>query len=194
MSFKSYTNLFSYNFQFEQDAILIPKETSLFGYYEEGSWSTVFPAQKVTSVPEIDNKSLYAIFRTTKLMYVWNRVNRPTNIYAFPVSDVIMSCEVQTKLYIEDWIGLRTLDKAGKVKFITLPGKHLEISSSDMRKYVLPYLKDKETTATLETMDTSPVQSSFLIWSSIKKAIGVSQKLEELRKALSNEEPHRIKE
>ncbi|XP_074377625.1 uncharacterized protein LOC141719136 isoform X2 [Apium graveolens] len=112
---------------FEQDIILIPRETALFGYYKDGSWSTILPAQK-------------------------------------------------TKLYLEDWIGLRTLDEAGKVKFITLSGRHLEISSSDMKKYVLPYLKDNETTATLETTDTSRVQSSFLIWSSIKKAIGVSRK------------------
>ncbi|KAK1400772.1 Palmitoyl-protein thioesterase 1 [Heracleum sosnowskyi] len=113
---------------FERDAILIPKETSLFGYYEEGSWSTILPAQK-------------------------------------------------TKLYIEDWIGLRTLDEAGKVKFITLPGRHLKISLSEMKKYVLPYFKDDETTATLETTDTSRVKSSFLIWTSIKKAI---EKLENL--------------
>ncbi|KAL8154765.1 hypothetical protein AgCh_000209 [Apium graveolens] len=127
---------------FEQDIILIPRETALFGYYKDGSWSTILPAQKVTSVPESDNQSLYP----------------------------------RTKLYLEDWIGLRTLDEAGKVKFITLSGRHLEISSSDMKKYVLPYLKDNETTATLETTDTSRVQSSFLIWSSIKKAIGVSRK------------------
>lgn len=52
--------------QFEQDAILIPKETSLFGYYEDGSWSTILPAQKVTSVPEIDNQSLYPMFNNNK--------------------------------------------------------------------------------------------------------------------------------
>lgn len=116
---------------FDQDAILIPKETSLFGYYKDGSWSTILPAQK-------------------------------------------------TKLYIEDWIGLRTLDEAGKVKFITFSGKHLEISLNDMKKYVLPYLKDNETTATSETTDTSRVKSSFLIWSFIKKAFGVSRKLKEV--------------
>ncbi|THG06050.1 hypothetical protein TEA_019417 [Camellia sinensis var. sinensis] len=32
---------------FEQDAVLVPKETSLFGYYPDGSWSTVLPAQEV---------------------------------------------------------------------------------------------------------------------------------------------------
>lgn len=50
---------------------------------------------------------------------------------------------VQTQLYTEDWIGLKTLDEAGKVKFISVTGSHLEISRSDMKKYIVPYLKDQ---------------------------------------------------
>uniref|UniRef100_A0A7N2N2W9 Palmitoyl-protein thioesterase 1 n=1 Tax=Quercus lobata TaxID=97700 RepID=A0A7N2N2W9_QUELO len=46
----------------------------------------------------------------------------------------------QTPLYIEDWIGLKTLDEAGRVKYISVPGNHLGISRSDMQKYVVPYL------------------------------------------------------
>jgi palmitoyl-protein thioesterase len=49
---------------------------------------------------------------------------------------------VQTKLYTEDWIGLRTLDEAGKVKFFNLSGDHLDITHSDMKTYIVPYLKD----------------------------------------------------
>ncbi|KAL7238488.1 hypothetical protein ACSBR2_004563 [Camellia fascicularis] len=79
---------------FEQDAVLVPKETSLFGYYPDGSWSTVLPAQ-------------------------------------------------ETKLYTEDWIGLKTLDEAGKVKFINVSGGHLHISPSDIEKYIVPYLLDE---------------------------------------------------
>lgn len=51
---------------------------------------------------------------------------------------------LQTKLYEEDWIGLRALDEAGKVKYICVAGNHLGISESDMRKYVVPYLENKE--------------------------------------------------
>ncbi|KAF5946429.1 hypothetical protein HYC85_016657 [Camellia sinensis] len=83
---------------FEQDAVLVPKETSLFGYYPDGSWSTVLPAQEYF---------------------------------------------VQTKLYTEDWIGLKTLDEAGKVKFINVSGGHLHISPSDIEKYIVPYLLDE---------------------------------------------------
>lgn len=50
---------------------------------------------------------------------------------------------LQTKLYQEDWIGLKALDEAGRVKFVSVPGGHLGISNSDMRKHIVPYLKDK---------------------------------------------------
>lgn len=49
---------------------------------------------------------------------------------------------MQTKLYIEDWIGLRALDEAGKVKFLNMSGDHLDISRKDMKTYIVPYLKD----------------------------------------------------
>lgn len=50
---------------------------------------------------------------------------------------------MQTKLYTEDWIGLKTLDEAGRVHFISVPGKHLGISEADMKKHVVPYLNGK---------------------------------------------------
>uniref|UniRef100_A0ACD5TI32 Uncharacterized protein n=1 Tax=Avena sativa TaxID=4498 RepID=A0ACD5TI32_AVESA len=76
---------------FEDDAVLIPRETAWFGYYPDGAFNPVLPPQ-------------------------------------------------ETKLYTEDWIGLRTLDVAGRVKFVSVPGGHLRISRSDMKKYIVPYL------------------------------------------------------
>ncbi|PKU59852.1 palmitoyl-protein thioesterase 1-like [Dendrobium catenatum] len=81
----------------EQDSVLIPRETSWFGYYPDGAFSPVLPPQ-------------------------------------------------QTTLYIEDWIGLRALDEAGRVKYVSVPGGHLGISKSDMKKYMVPYLKDESST------------------------------------------------
>ncbi|XP_024026854.1 palmitoyl-protein thioesterase 1 [Morus notabilis] len=78
---------------FEHDTVLIPKETSWFGYYPDGAYNPILPPQ-------------------------------------------------QTKLYIEDWIGLKALDEAGRVKYIAVPGNHLGISKSDMKKHVVPYLVD----------------------------------------------------
>ncbi|WCJ22996.1 alpha/beta-Hydrolases superfamily protein [Euphorbia peplus] len=80
---------------FEQDTILVPRQTSWFGYYPDGNFSTVLPAQ-------------------------------------------------ETKLYTEDWIGLKTLDEAGKIKFFNVTGNHLQISRDDMKKYIVPYLEDQE--------------------------------------------------
>ncbi|PSR91598.1 Palmitoyl-protein like [Actinidia chinensis var. chinensis] len=76
---------------FEQDTVLIPKETAWFGYYQDGAFDLILPPQ-------------------------------------------------QTKLYVEDWIGLKTLDTAGRVKYISVPGFHLRISDGDAKQYVVPYL------------------------------------------------------
>ncbi|RWW19994.1 hypothetical protein BHE74_00029661, partial [Ensete ventricosum] len=78
---------------FEHDTILIPRETSWFGYYPDGAFSAVLAPQ-------------------------------------------------QTTLYTEDWIGLKALDDAGRVKFISVQGNHLRISEDDMKKYVVPFLVD----------------------------------------------------
>ncbi|KAJ9171191.1 hypothetical protein P3X46_014587 [Hevea brasiliensis] len=87
---------------FDQDAVLIPKETSWFGYYPDGAFTPVLPAQ-------------------------------------------------ETKLYTEDWIGLKTLDEAGKVKFVNVSGNHLDISQNDMKKYIVPYLEDQASCQHIKT-------------------------------------------
>lgn len=37
---------------------------------------------------------------------------------------------------------MKTLDEAGRVKYINVSGGHLGISKSDMKKYVVPYIID----------------------------------------------------
>ncbi|XP_047306564.1 palmitoyl-protein thioesterase 1-like [Impatiens glandulifera] len=49
----------------------------------------------------------------------------------------------ETALYNEDWIGLKSLDSAGRVQFINIVGGHLKISSTDTKKYIVPYLQNK---------------------------------------------------
>ncbi|KAL9178062.1 hypothetical protein ABFS82_01G100300 [Erythranthe guttata] len=79
----------------ENETVVKPKESSWFGYYEDGN----------------DKKVL-----------------QPR----------------ETKLYKEDWIGLKTLDKAGRVKFIKVGGPHVQMLDEDIKKYVIPYLQDKK--------------------------------------------------
>ncbi|XP_010434661.1 PREDICTED: palmitoyl-protein thioesterase 1-like [Camelina sativa] len=57
--------------------------------------------------------------------------------------DTLLSTQ-QTKLYKEDWIGLKALDVAGKVKFESVLGDHLDISDEEVEEYVVPYLMQKE--------------------------------------------------
>ncbi|CAL9029302.1 unnamed protein product [Prunus brigantina] len=82
---------------FEHDTVLIPKETSWFGYYQDDTFKSILSPRK-------------------------------------------------TNLYKEDWIGLRALDEAGRVKYISVPGGHLGISTSDMKKHVVPYLNSLAST------------------------------------------------
>ncbi|KAF8096798.1 hypothetical protein N665_0301s0042 [Sinapis alba] len=53
--------------------------------------------------------------------------------------DSLLSTQ-QTRLYREDWIGLKALDAVGKVKFVSVSGDHLMISYEDVVRYVVPYL------------------------------------------------------
>ncbi|GBG65269.1 hypothetical protein CBR_g50311 [Chara braunii] len=77
---------------FEQDRVIIPKETAWFGWYlPEDGMENVVPAN-------------------------------------------------ETRLYKEDWIGLRELDEAGRVVFAAVPGDHLEISEADIQNHVVPHL------------------------------------------------------
>ncbi|XP_028762660.1 palmitoyl-protein thioesterase 1-like [Neltuma alba] len=82
---------------FENDTVLIPKETSWFGYYPDGRFEPVLSPN-------------------------------------------------QTKLYSEDWIGLRSLDEGRKVNFVSVRGEHLQISDKDMQKYVARYLNGNAST------------------------------------------------
>ncbi|XP_010677096.2 uncharacterized protein LOC104892791 isoform X5 [Beta vulgaris subsp. vulgaris] len=91
--FKSLENLVL--IKFDNENVLIPKETSWFGYYQDHSFRCVLPVR-------------------------------------------------ETKLFVEDWIGLKALEEAGKVTYVTLPGDHLAISDDGLKKYIVPFLKNKD--------------------------------------------------
>ena len=48
----------------------------------------------------------------------------------------------ETALYIEDWIGLKTLDEAGKLDFLTSPGGHLQFTHEFFFDVVDKYFKN----------------------------------------------------
>ncbi|CAN8245735.1 unnamed protein product [Cochlearia groenlandica] len=79
---------------FQDDKVIVPKDSSWFGFYPDGELEPLLSAQ-------------------------------------------------QTKLYTEDWIGLKTLDVAGKVKFVSVAGEHIIMEDTDVVKYVVPYLQNQ---------------------------------------------------
>ena len=78
---------------------------------------------------------------------------------------------LQTALYVEDWIGLKSLDDAGRVKYVSVPGGHLGISRSDMKKHVVPYLVD-ELPATPNDEPSSIIQGFQSAWDSAANEVG----------------------
>ncbi|KAG2672140.1 hypothetical protein I3760_13G026000 [Carya illinoinensis] len=110
---------------FEQDTVLVPKETSWFGYFPDGAFDPILPAQ-------------------------------------------------ETLLYTEDWIGLKILDEAGKVKFINVSGGHLQISQSDMKEYIVPYLEDQ---ASIQMMrrETSSYEWLSSMWNFLLELVGFTE-------------------
>jgi palmitoyl-protein thioesterase len=85
---------FLFVLQFQGDKVIVPKDSSWFGFYPDGEFEPLLSAQ-------------------------------------------------QTKLYTEDWIGLKTLDDAGKVKFVSVAGEHIRMVDEDVVKHVVPYLQDQ---------------------------------------------------
>ena len=47
----------------------------------------------------------------------------------------------ETQLYIEDWIGLKTLDDTGRLDFLSSPGDHLQFTDEFFQMIVDTYLK-----------------------------------------------------
>eukprot|EP00243_Klebsormidium_subtile_P008751 TRINITY_DN4212_c0_g1_i1.p1 TRINITY_DN4212_c0_g1~~TRINITY_DN4212_c0_g1_i1.p1 ORF type:complete len:340 (+),score=36.82 TRINITY_DN4212_c0_g1_i1:336-1355(+) len=57
----------------------------------------------------------------------------------YPEDDMRKVLKAQeTDLYKEDWIGLRTLDEAGKVSYVSTPGAHMHVTRGLVEKYILP--------------------------------------------------------
>ena len=43
-------------------------------------------------------------------------------------------------MYLEDWIGLKSLMDDGRVDFLEFDGGHLHITRDHVRQHVLPYI------------------------------------------------------
>ncbi|RVW32273.1 Palmitoyl-protein thioesterase 1 [Vitis vinifera] len=192
---------------FEHDTILIPKETAWFGYYPDGSFSSVFPANEVIYfyfiflfylicrlAKDLNNKenflgsraldsclhlhqyrkrieesAVQGLSRTSNP----EQINPQIEIWTFDFGFGLIETS-ETELYTEDWIGLKTLDEAGKVKFISVPGNHLAISRSDMKTYMVPYLEDQASTQPV-IIDSSSHRGSSSIRNFVVEMVGLTK-------------------
>jgi len=80
---------------FAEDTVVVPKESSWFGFFPDNDLSKIIPYN-------------------------------------------------QTQLYIEDRIGLKSLDEAGKLKFDSCPGNHMKFTMDWFNQHVtVPYLTNE---------------------------------------------------
>jgi palmitoyl-protein thioesterase len=80
---------------FAEDTVVVPKESSWFGFFPDNDLSKIIPYN-------------------------------------------------QTQLYIEDRIGLKSLDEAGKLKFDSCPGNHMKFTMDWFTQHVtVPYLTNE---------------------------------------------------
>ena len=56
----------------------------------------------------------------------------------------------ETQAYKEDWLGLNTLDKAGKLKFVQYEGQHVAIPKEIWDSEILPLLGPTSTNGNIK--------------------------------------------
>ncbi|KAF8941597.1 hypothetical protein BGZ58_005547 [Dissophora ornata] len=92
-------------------------------------------------------KRLTSINNLVMFMFTEDITVRPKETAWFGFSDEtgdIVDLEEQDQ-YKEDWLGLRTMDEAGKLVFDIMEGEHMQFSLEDfMEKITIPYLLEIE--------------------------------------------------
>lgn len=63
-------------------------------------------------------------------------------IFGYPDIDGSIWSIRDVDLYQEDWIGLKNLDEQGRLIMYKYPGRHMEITTEEMDKTIVPVLRD----------------------------------------------------
>jgi len=46
----------------------------------------------------------------------------------------------ESDFYLNDTLGLKTLNEAGRIQFVSVDGDHLQFSTSDINNTIVPFL------------------------------------------------------
>jgi palmitoyl-protein thioesterase len=85
-----------------KDTVVIPKESEWFGFYADNSLEEVRPL-------------------STLMRIRWSE---------WPLGQIIPMN--QTAWYLEDWYGLKSLDKGGALQFFSTSGNHLDFETDEL--------------------------------------------------------------
>lgn len=48
----------------------------------------------------------------------------------------------ETELYIDDWVGVKDLNEAGKITYVAWLGNHLQFNYTQVDEFIIPVLMD----------------------------------------------------
>ncbi|CAK9204150.1 unnamed protein product [Sphagnum troendelagicum] len=137
--------------------IKIPTELSR--YYKGTSFLPRLNNEIAMSRNEIYKKRLSSLNHLTLIMFTEDVILTPPQTAWFGYyanndfgGEILPANE--TDLYKEDWIGLQTLDKAGKLSFVAFPGNHLSISETEMEDHIVPFLVAPSESSRVTWMDS----------------------------------------
>jgi len=63
----------------------------------------------------------------------------------------------QSQIYTEDWIGLKELDAANKLTFISCPGDHLQFTETWFKENIYPYINNTLSTSNKKKVHGPPI-------------------------------------
>ncbi|EEP75365.1 conserved hypothetical protein [Uncinocarpus reesii 1704] len=136
-----------------------------FGAWSNMAQSRFVPAQYYRNPEELDQYLLHSNFladinneRAFKNMQYKRNMISLNKFVMFMFKDDKMVVPMQTshfaevnmttgdvtplrerEIYKDDWLGLRTMDEAGKLEFLTIPGEHMQISDHVLTKTFKQY-------------------------------------------------------
>lgn len=124
--------------------IKIPRD--LDDYYRESTF-LIYANNELPGTTNATYKARFSrLHHVALIKFVRDKVVIPTDTawfgYYAPDDDRTVLPPRETALYREDWIGLQALDRAGNVSFISLCGRHLELTRSEALNYVVPFLRN----------------------------------------------------
>ena len=103
------------------------------------------PTKNAQYKANLASLDLYVLIEATKDTMIYPHQSESHGYYRWTAEDPKGTLQLMrdTQAFSEDWIGLKTLDAAGKIKQMSYPGQHMALPSTMWRAQVMPFFDTK---------------------------------------------------